>query len=396
MRNKNKRSFTRITNGVIILCLVSLLASLFCKKKDDLQQGIDALQKGDYEKAVKLLSKELVTDTLNPDLHYNLSLAYAHLDSANKALNHYVKAVELNSSHKDDIILKELLAEFLGIEPYATSLISMKKMHQFKGTISPNGQLIAVAAAKRDRADIYLLTLDGKINKKITERAMNTDPDFAPDGMKIAYVSDVDGDEEIYLYDLKSSETTQLTSNKAKDFSPSFSPDGIDIVFISNMDDQYKWEVYKINIQNKKIKRLTKNNYWDGFPKFSSDNNSIIFSSKRNGHENIFRMNKNGGGEKILFQCDADANDPQLVNDNLYFKCNIEGQWEIYRYHLSTKKLTRLTRNSYEDWNPRVSADGSKICITRRIKDRWRLYFINFTSPVSAELIVEKVIKANE
>lgn len=396
MKARNSGFFFWFKDTAYIILLLSLMTSLLCKRKDDLQQGIDAMQKGDYGKAARLLNKELTMDTLNPDIHFNLSLAYAYLDSSDKALNHYARAVELNSIRKDDPVLKEMLADFLDIEPYAASLISMKKMHQFKGTISPSGQLIAVAAAKRDRADIYLLTLDGKINKKITQRGMNTDPDFSADGMHIAFVSDVDGDEDIYLYDLRSAEITRLTDNKASDFSPSFSPDGVDIVFISNMDDPYKWEVYKINVESKRIKRLTKNDYWDGFPKFTSDGNAIVFSSKRNGHEVIYQMNKNGGGEKVLYECEADANDPQLIDDYLYFKCNIEGQWEIYRYALKNKRLTRLTRSSHPDWNPRVSGDGTKLCFTRKVKDRWRLYFINFASAVPAEFIVEKAAEKND
>lgn len=364
---------------------------VFCARKSDLEKSADAIKKGDYIKAVKISNDVLRKDSLNPEAHYNLSFAYAHLDSLQKSFFHYLKICELDSNLRDDILLKEKLATLLNLEPYPSSSISMKRMHQFKGSFSPDGKTIAVAAAKRDRADIYLVGLDGKVKNKITKSGMNTDPDFSATGEYIVFVSDADGDEELYLYNLKTKEMTKLTNNTAQDFSPSCSPDGKDLVFISNMDDPYKWEIYKINITNKKIKRLTKNHYWDGFPKFSSDGKSIIFSSKRNGSENIYIMNKNGGGEKILYESPADDNDPLLMEENLFFKSNKDGDWDIYRYNIKTKSMMSLTNNRYPDWNPRISKDGSKILLARKKGKRWRLYFINFNNPISTELITAKI-----
>ncbi len=382
-------------NGAVakyrLFFFISILILLFCTRKDDLQKGIDAIARGEYETAVKNFTSLLSEDSLNPRLHYNLSLAYAYLDSVNLSFHHYMKVLELESILKDDIQLRELLAHLLQIEPYATSPVKMKMMHQFKGAFSPDGKTIAVAAAQRDRADIYLISLSGSVIRKITQQGMNTDPDFSPTGEHIAFVSNRDGDEELYLYDLQNKQIDKLTDNTAEDFAPSFSPDGKEIVFISNRDDPYKWEIYKIDIANKKVKRLTRNNYWDGFPKFSSDGKSVVFSSKRNGGEDIYSIKKNGGGEKILYASAADDNDPLLIDENLFFKSKRDGEWEIYRYNVKDKSLLRITNNSWPDWNPRISKDGSKMLVARKRRKQWQLYFMNFTSLVSADLIGAKI-----
>ncbi len=374
----------------LLLCII-ILGLIFCGRKDDLQKGVDALKKGDYAEAVKSLNATVNIDSLNPEVHYNLSLAYGHLDSVQKSLRHYEKVCDLQSPFKDDNQLKQMLAIFLNLEPFTSSLIPMKRMHQFKGAFSPDGKSVLVAAAKRDRADIYLLELDGRIVEKITKSGMNTDPVFSPLGDQIAFVSNVDGDDELFLYNIRTREIEKLTNNKAQDFSPSFSPDGEEIVFVSNMHDRYKWEIYKMNVANKKIKRLTNNKYWDGFAKFSSDGKYIVFSSKRNGSEDIYIMNKNGGGESVLYTTSADNNDPQLLGDLLYFKTNIDGEWEIYRYDLKDKKLLRLTNNNRPDWNPRISIDGTKMLVARKMKKWWRLYFINLENPIPAEVIAAKI-----
>jgi Tol biopolymer transport system component len=190
---------------------------------------------------------------------------------------------------------------------------------------------------------------------------------------------------------METKKVKQITDNSAQDFSPAYSPDGKEVVFVSNMDDPNKWEIYKVNIENKKIKRLTKNNYWDGFPKFSSDGKSIVFSSKREGSENIYTIKKNGGSEKMIYESDADDNDPVLIDQTMFFKSNRDGKWEIYRFDLKSKKLFRLTYNSVPDWNPRLSNDGTKIVIARKIKKRWRLYYTDFNNPVAADLLAAKI-----
>ncbi len=393
MKKPVKTSVIRFTYKSVLAFTIML--AVFCSRKDELQKGIKAIEKGDYAAAVKSLQSALKTDSLNPEVHFSLSLSYAHLDSVQGSFVHYLKLVELDttSKFKNDVPLREMLATFLKIDPYTWKAIPMKRMNQFKGALSPDGKIIAVAAAKRDIANIYLTKLTGKVIKKITLSGMNTDPYFSPAGDQIIFVSDADGDDELYTYDMKTKKVKQITDNSAQDFSPAYSPDGKEVVFVSNMDNPNKWEIYKVNIENKKIKRLTKNNYWDGFPKFSSDGKSIVFSSKREGSENIYTIKKNGGGEKMIYESDADDNDPVLIDQTMFFKSNRDGKWEIYRFDLKSKKLFRLTYNSVPDWNPRLSNDGTKIVIARKIKKRWRLYYTDFNNSVAADLLAAKIEK---
>ncbi|KPK67476.1 hypothetical protein AMJ87_13335 [candidate division WOR_3 bacterium SM23_60] len=376
---------------VILFCIVALFFITVCARKSDLQKGIEAIDKGDYVKAVEYLQNTTSNDPLNQEAYFHLCLAYAYLDSVDKSYHTYLRLISMQSPFKDSSQLKEILAHFLNLEPYVWHLVPMKMNQQFKGVMSPDGQAIAVAAATRDRANIYLISLDGTIIKKITKSGMNTDPDFSPDGKHLVFVSDVDGDEDIYFYSIEDGHIEKLTDNTAQDFSPSFSPDGSDIVFISNMHDTFKWEIYKVNVNTKRTKRLTNNRYWDGFPKFSSDGKSIVYSSKRNGSEDIYIMNTNGGNEQVLYASDADENDPFLKDDVLFFKSNRDDSWEIYRYDVKGKLLMRLTYNAQPDWNPRVTQDGMKMVVARKVKNRWRLYFANCDISIPAELIVKKI-----
>src|SRR5688572_24128844 len=65
---------------------------------------------------------------------------------------------------------------------------------------------------------------------------------FPGENGKIVFVSNrlsadsPEGDEEIYTMDPDGNDVTRLTTNAARDFAPAFSPDGSKIAFVSDRD----------------------------------------------------------------------------------------------------------------------------------------------------------------
>jgi TolB protein len=50
------------------------------------------------------------------------------------------------------------------------------------------------------------------------------DPVWSPDGSKIAFASDRDGDWEVYAMNADGTDQTNLTENPADDYDPAWSP----------------------------------------------------------------------------------------------------------------------------------------------------------------------------
>jgi Tol biopolymer transport system component len=388
-----RTKFDNIMESIILAAVLLAALTATCARKSDLEQGIQAMNRGEYAKAIKSFSMALEKDSLDPAVHYNLCFAYLHADSTEKALEHYLKLADLKSSLSNDRQLRELIAVAIGLEPYPASVITMRRLNQFKGAFNPSADHIVLAASRRDMADLYTADLDGSNMEMIVSGGMNTDPDISPDGNYVVFVSDRDGDEDLYLYDMASKEIRRITDNAAQDFTPSISPEGKEVVYVSNRDDPYKWEIYAIGVDDGRIRRLTDNTYWDGFPRFTANGQSIVFSSKRNGSEDIYVMRRDGGAQELLFSSPADDNDPTLVQEDLFFKSQMDGEWEIYQYNLRTKTLVRLTNNPWADWNPQISDDGKKMLVSRKVKNRWVLYFINLEDPLDAEFIVAEIKK---
>src|SRR5674476_377998 len=66
------------------------------------------------------------------------------------------------------------------------------------------------------------------------------------DGTKIAFSSDRDGNNEIYIMDVDGTGQTRLTDNPATDGYPCFSPDGTKIAFMAYRDGNN--EIYIMDV----------------------------------------------------------------------------------------------------------------------------------------------------
>jgi dipeptidyl aminopeptidase/acylaminoacyl peptidase len=81
---------------------------------------------------------------------------------------------------------------------------------------------------------------------------------------QIVFVSDRDGNNEIYLMNADGSDPVNLTNNPADDEAPVWSPDGKQIAFLSDRDSQPTvgtMSIYLLDVESKEIRRLLDDGY---------------------------------------------------------------------------------------------------------------------------------------
>jgi len=134
---------------------------------------------------------------------------------------------------------------------------------------SPDGRLIVFSAyAATPHTEVYVMNSDGTGIRQLTNspRVSSSLPVFSPDGRKIAFISFVaPTTTELYLMNSDGTGAVRLATDVVVDLSisgprtglPSFSPDGRKIAFVSNRDGNR--EIYVVNIDGTGLTNLTRN-----------------------------------------------------------------------------------------------------------------------------------------
>jgi Tol biopolymer transport system component len=99
---------------------------------------------------------------------------------------------------------------------------------------SPDGKLIAFENApaatlqpgvEPHEKDIYVMNADGTNVRRLTDSpGLDEGPAWSPDGTKISFSSDREGQQEIYVMNADGSDQRRLTDNPARDESPDWQP----------------------------------------------------------------------------------------------------------------------------------------------------------------------------
>src|SRR5690606_26990339 len=101
---------------------------------------------------------------------------------------------------------------------------------------TPDGRQIAYVSFEGNESSIFVQTLrTGNRILVSAEPGINGAPSFSPDGRKLVMtLGGVDGNLDVYVLDLTTREKTRLTTNRAIDTEGSWTPDGRMIYFTSD------------------------------------------------------------------------------------------------------------------------------------------------------------------
>lgn len=173
--------------------------------------------------------------------------------------------------------------------------------NEFQPAFSPDGKKIAFTSNQGGN-EIYVMDADGTDRERLTNNAArDARPAFSPDGERIAFTSNRDGDDEIYAMDATDQDgdgngdnLTKITNNTVSDTHVNFSPDGEKVAFSSNRDGNT--EIYLANKDGSNPSRLTDTPKVDEFPAFSPDGTEVAFSSNRDGNFEIYVVSSDGTG----------------------------------------------------------------------------------------------------
>ena len=253
------------------------------------------------------------------------------------------------------------IAVYQGATLLATTTTSIN------GTYSLSGIPVGISSIVASHPEYITMVYEQEV--QVTANNITTNIDFRLPFIqkqgRIAFVSNRDGNHEIYTMNGDVSNQQRLTFNITDDTQPSMSMDGAKIAFVSNRDGNP--EIYIMDEEGQGQKRLTISGGEDSHPCVSADGSNIVFCSERDGNFEIYFMNINGTNQMRLTKNMWDDKDPffSLDGRKIVFTRMIDNNKEIYIMNADGSSQTRLTNNSpTNDYDTCLSPDGKKIAYT--------------------------------
>ena len=273
------------------------------------------------------------------------------------------------------------------------SQITKNKWIDFNPNISPNSDKLLFVSDRDGNREIYISDLewlDGYIGwraknlKNITNTAENDwTPVYSPIEDKIVYSTYFPQNDnyDIFIMNDDGTEKVNLTNTPSYEKFPQFSPDGSFIIY-QGWEKGYM-EIFFYGLLDKNKINITRNIKSNDIishgNSFSPDGETIVFTSERDGNRNIFTSKINGTELKQITSHQSNDYEPVFSKDgeSIVFTSERDGNKQIYMYDNSNGSIKNISNHSKDDWNPRFYPDNNKIIFQSNRDGNWEIYVMN-------------------
>ncbi len=206
-----------------------------------------------------------------------------------------------------------------------------------------------------------------QLTKLTPDTTSASDPAFSPDGSRIAFVSQRDGNAEIYIMNADGTGSTRVTNDPQSDGRPSFTPDGLALVFHSARAAG-KQQIWAVNVDGSGVTQLTRDSI-NSSPTISPDGQTIAFVSTRNKDTDIWLMARDGSNQRQFTRSPQQReSEPRFLRDGTLAylverRENNRTVQQVMRADLATGATTAITGTDLAIASFAVSPAGDVVAL---------------------------------
>jgi len=251
--------------------------------------------------------------------------------------------------------------------------------------IWPEGGMIAFISDRDGNYEIYTMWADGTHQRNISNSSsFDWTPTWSPDCSKIAFYSNRSGVTQIYTMNSDGTDTVNISDNEYNDSYPAWSPNGDKIAYSTTRTGNY--EVYVMNTDGSDVLNLTNNASNDWCASWSPDASRLTFHSYRDGNYEIYKMNADGGTQTRLTIQGLDDAYPAWspTGPRITFTSWRTSNAEVYVMNDDGTSQINITNLASQELRSQWSPDGTKIIFETNRDGNYEIYIMNAdgTNPV--------------